>query len=109
MQSISPLLRSPFHSLLAFARYFGFGGIRLRETPRLPNKTDSADRYHVSGQAVVTLAGKDFYLGKHDTPESRARYHALLAEYNGNGLQAPEQLTHQVDVPITVSCVTARR
>ena len=35
-------------------------------------------RFHVSGQAVVTLCGKDFYLGAHDTPESRARYFALL-------------------------------
>ena len=47
-----------------------------------------AYRFHVSGQAVVTLAGKDFCLGQHDSPESRSRYFALLAEYNANGMNA---------------------
>ena len=48
-----------------------------------------AYRFHVSGQAVVTLAGKDFYLGPHDSPESRARYFELVQEYNANGKIAP--------------------
>jgi integrase len=33
-----------------------------------------------TGQAVVTIAGRDIYLGKHGTPESKAKYHRLLAE-----------------------------
>ena len=49
-----------------------------------------AYRFHVSGQAVVTLAGKDFYLGPHDSPESRARYFELVQEYNANGKIAPK-------------------
>jgi integrase len=64
-----------------------------------------AYRYHVSGQAVVTLAGKDFYLGIHDSPESRARYFALLSQYNANGKRAPEAESHQAEQPITVRCV----
>lgn len=31
--------------------------------------------------AVVTLGGKDFYLGKFGSPESREKYHRLVAEY----------------------------
>ena len=48
-----------------------------------------AYQFHVSGQAVVRLDYKDFYLGKHGSPESWAKYYALLAEYNSNGMKAP--------------------
>ncbi|MDB4331780.1 hypothetical protein OAA27_01790 [bacterium] len=65
-----------------------------------------AYRYHVSGQAVVTLAGKDFYLGTFDTPESRARYFTLIQDYNENGKAAPDTPTHQKDLPVTVRTVT---
>lgn len=34
-----------------------------------------------SGQAVVTLSGKDFYLGKHGTEDSKKRYLKLTAEW----------------------------
>ena len=64
-------------------------------------------RYHISGQAIVTLAGKDFYLGRYDSPESRAKYFSLLAEYNDSGFKAPSSVTHLADVPVTVKCITA--
>ncbi len=65
-------------------------------------------RYHVSGQAVVTFCGKNFYLGPFDTPESRAKYYALLSEYHANGMTAPPSAeTHQGESPVTVRCVTA--
>lgn len=38
-----------------------------------------------SGQAVVTLDGKDHYLGRHDSPESRIRYDRLIAEWLAAG------------------------
>jgi site-specific recombinase XerD len=38
-----------------------------------------------TGQAVVTLNGRDFYLGKHGAPESRAQYDQLIAEWLSNG------------------------
>ena len=39
-------------------------------------------RHHKpSGQAVVTLSGHDHYPGRHDTPESRERYDALIARW----------------------------
>ena len=48
-----------------------------------PRSSMPAYQRHISGQAVVRLANVDFYLGDYDSPESRSRYFALLAEYNG--------------------------
>jgi hypothetical protein len=54
----------------------------------MPRKTHHpAYRLHKArGCAVVTIAGKDHYLGTHDTPESWEKYHRLVAEW-----QATEQ------------------
>lgn len=38
-----------------------------------------------SGQAVVTLSGRDHYLGQFDTPESREEYDRLVAEWIASG------------------------
>ncbi len=65
-------------------------------------------RYHISGQAIVTLDGRDYYLGKHGSPRSHAKYLRLLQEYNDNGMKMPEDLDQRLDdAPITVSCLTA--
>ena len=36
-------------------------------------------------QAVVTLDGRDVYLGRHGSPESQAEYSRLVAEWLSNG------------------------
>jgi len=36
-----------------------------------PKAKAPARRYHNSGQSVVTIDGKDYYLGKHDSPVQR--------------------------------------
>ncbi|MCD0459972.1 tyrosine-type recombinase/integrase [Roseiconus lacunae] len=91
-----------------------------------PKAKAPARRYHMSGQSVVTIAGRDFYLGTHDSPESIARYAALVAIYQqGNltlpagfelasldpqvavilgGISAPQ---HQADTTVLVRHVTA--
>ena len=46
-------------------------------------------KHKVSGQAVVTIDGRDIYLGKHDTPESRERYDRTIAEWLANGRCLP--------------------
>lgn len=54
-------------------------------TPRTP-------AYHLhrpTGQAVVTLAGHDFYLGRYGTAESKAEYDRLVVEWLARGRQAP--------------------
>ncbi len=37
--------------------------------------------HKASGQALVTIRGKDHYLGKHDSEESRQKYDELIAKY----------------------------
>src|SRR5438270_12142080 len=57
-------------------------------TPRTPSY-----RHHKpSGQAVVRLDGRDVYLGRHGTQESRAEYDRIVAEWltNGRRLAAPD-------------------
>jgi len=41
-----------------------------------------------SGQAVVTLSGKDLYLGPHGAKDSRAEYDRLVMEWLSNGRHA---------------------
>ena len=48
-------------------------------------RTPSYCLHKASGQAVVRIDGVDHYLGKHGTPESRAEYDRLIAEWLGNG------------------------
>lgn len=49
--------------------------------PRLP----SYRLHRPSGRAVVTINGKDHYLGPHDSKESKALYKKLIAEYLAGG------------------------
>lgn len=72
-----------------------------------PKKIVPDYRYHVSGQAVVTFNGTNFYLGPFDSPESRAKYSRLVAEYIESGLQTPQSATHQAATPISVADVCA--
>ena len=54
--------------------------------------------YHISGQARVTLDDRTIFSGEYDSVESRARYYALLAQYNANGKRLPEATAiHQAD------------
>lgn len=46
-------------------------------------------RPHSSGQARIAIAGRTCYLGKFDTPESRAEYRRLMAEWEQGQLQPP--------------------
>jgi len=67
-----------------------------------------AYRYHVSGQAIVTLCDRDFYLGQYNSPESNARYLELLKIYQENGHRMPSEVpTHQKQTPITVGQLLA--
>lgn len=72
-----------------------------------PRSQQPAYTFHYSGQARVNLCGQDFYVGKHGSPESYARYYALLAEYNANGRQLPAQPQRQAETAIRVRDVTA--
>ncbi len=45
-------------------------------------------RRHSGGQARVTIAGKDYLLGKYGSKESKQKYHRLIAEFVASG-QSP--------------------
>lgn len=42
-----------------------------------------------SGLAVVSIAGRDYYLGRHGTPESQTEYERLIGEWLASGRVAP--------------------
>jgi hypothetical protein len=51
--------------------------------------TPSYRHHRPSNQAVVTLDGRDIYLGRFNSPESRAEFDRLLAEWLANGRRLP--------------------
>src|SRR5262245_30713784 len=55
--------------------------------PRSRTHAPSYRLHRPSGQAVVTLSGKDHYLGKHGSKESRAAYDRLVGRWQANGRQ----------------------
>lgn len=57
--------------------------------PRLKYKIPSYCHHKASGQAVVTLSGKDYYLGPHGSPESRGRYEELIQKWLAHGKRMP--------------------
>ncbi len=44
--------------------------------------------HKATGQAVCVIRGKSYYLGKHGTSESRAKYEKLIGEYLAAGREA---------------------
>jgi integrase len=57
--------------------------------PRLTRKLPSYRLHKPSGKAVVTINGRDHYLGDFGTPESRAEYDRTIAEYLANRCARP--------------------
>jgi len=58
-------------------------------------------RHHKhTGRAVVTIEGRDIYLGRWGTAEAEAAYHRLIAEYVSTGLVEPPN--RRTDVGPTV-------
>ncbi len=52
--------------------------------PKLKNRVPSYRRHKATGQAVVTVAGRDIYLGKYNTAASRAEYKRIIAEWTAH-------------------------
>jgi len=53
-----------------------------------------------SGQAIVTLAGKDFYLGPYRSKISLDEYDRLVAEYLASGRQIPVSRVQPVGLTV---------
>ena len=65
-----------------------------------------AYRYHKARDcAVVTVRGKDHYLGTYDSPVSREKYHRLVAELLA---RLPDPPPHSADAPQTVTELIAQ-
>jgi integrase len=62
---------------------------RVRTMPRLKQRVASYRLHKGSGQAVVTLGGRDVYLGRHGSEESVSEYRRLIAEWLACHRQAP--------------------
>jgi hypothetical protein len=80
--------------------------VKIAEVFRRKGEPHMARRNHIpayrlhkqSGQAVVTLPDglggrRDFTLGEYGSPESRAEYARLLAEWEANGRRLPQPAT----------------
>ncbi|MFO0891083.1 MAG: site-specific integrase [Isosphaeraceae bacterium] len=59
--------------------------------PTKRTRVPSYRHHRARNLAVVTLAGKDFYLGRYDSPESHAEYRRLIAEYLAHGHVRPNE------------------
>lgn len=58
--------------------------------PRLSNSVPRYRKHRASGQAIVTLGGKDVYLGPHGTKASHREYDRVIAEWLENERTIPE-------------------
>ena len=57
--------------------------------PKLGNSLPKYRHHKASGQAIVTLSGKDYYLGPHGTQVSKAQYDRVIAEWLANDRRLP--------------------
>src|SRR5262249_34744327 len=62
--------------------------------PRLSNSLPKYRKHRASGQAIVTLCGRDHYLGPHGTKASRLEYDRHIAEWLAAGRRT---LVHRDD------------
>ncbi len=54
-------------------------------TAKSSRHTPTFRLHKATGQGYVVLDGRHFYLGRYDSPESRTRYHQIIAEWIANG------------------------
>jgi integrase len=57
--------------------------------PRLTNSNPRYCRHRASGQAVVTIEGRDIYLGPYGTKASKSEYDRIIGEWLANGRRIP--------------------
>jgi integrase len=73
------------------------------------NRPPAYRRHKARNLAVVTLAGKDHYLGPYGSPESYEMYARLLTEWNANGRRPLLPLTRpSAPAPLTVNDLILR-
>jgi len=63
-----------------------------------PHRVPSYRRHKPSGQTVVTVGGRDIYLGKHNTAASIAEYKRVIAEWSAHGGSIPQVQANDLTV-----------
>jgi hypothetical protein len=74
-------------------------------TSRKRSRVPSYRRHRASGLALVTLDGRDHYLGPHGSETSRAEYDRLVGEWMAHGRRLP--VTEAERPAVTVAEVLA--
>ena len=55
-------------------------------------------RKHACGQAIVTIDGRDLYLGKYGSPTSRHEYDRVVGEWLHNGRRRPTPASTDITI-----------
>jgi hypothetical protein len=71
----------------------------MSNSQRIP----SYRRHRASGNAIVTIDGRDHYLGRWNTKASKLAYDALIAEWIANGRRLP---TAEVELTVAEVCAS---
>jgi len=69
----------------------------------VPKLTQSAPKYRLhrpSGQAVVTINGRQIYLGPHGSKASTAEYDRVIGEWLAGGRQLAVSIVESVELTI---------
>jgi hypothetical protein len=64
---------------------------RIAAMPHLTGKRLPKYRKHASGQALISLDGRDIYIGPCGSEASRLEYHRVVSEWLANGRMLPSQ------------------
>jgi integrase len=75
-----------------------------RIMPRLLGRLPAYRKHKATGQAVVTLSGRDFYLGPYGASASKAEYYRRVREWNAAGGILPSD---QIDTLTIVELLAA--
>jgi integrase len=59
--------------------------------PRLTKAVPRYSHHKATGQAVVSIDGKDFYLGRYNSKASRIEYDRIVGQWQANGRRMPLQ------------------
>src|SRR5262249_28593571 len=83
--------RKKLYDALSVRRLLKAGNYRNQEGCSVPTtvRIPSYRLHKPTGKAVVTLNGKDVYLGPYGSPESKAEYRRRIAEWSASGGKTP--------------------
>ena len=76
-------------------------GVWSRIMPKLKHRVPSYRLHKPSGNAIVVLNGKSFYLGPHGTQVSRDEYDRIVGTWQANGRRLPPPRDEQTGPTVT--------